>query len=508
MFILYQVCKKKTKKLVSCIILQYDSRDKTAGDLGIPVFDTEIGKISLLICYDDSQMQSLLLPALRGADIIAYPLAAAKILRYEQDSNGNHTTLGGMATLPGWVGMNVIAADFTGELALPQFNVISQFPGASSIWNSNGKTLKSLPTSTWANEGNYANNIIYATLDTSKANPQREFWLKHRRPELYKEYNLHHVQNVDYTDQKQSQISALLVQYTPKTGEVQENYKKINELIAKQPQLFNLAVLPYNSFIGNIDITKENVARYAEKLNGQSYQLAAKLAQQYHSFLVFSMPEEYMSKYYETAIIFDYNGKQVGIYRKSHLNDSEQTWASAGNDLPMFKTSLGKIAVMLNDETRIPELTEIYELKRADIIAIPVAYNQKTYGGNVDIPKGLVPEASNRGMYIWYDIAKYSQAYTLVANYVNGKHGDIGQSALYSLIPEEGFYPPSIAPNGENAYLVRFITNNLNSFWTNQQNKITERRYDLAAPLTLDMNGDCFKGWIANPTSATTCGIK
>ena len=485
-----------------------DSSDKTPGNLGFPVFDTEIGKISLLICYDDSQLQSLLLPALRGADIIAYPLAAAKFLRDEQDSSINHTTMGSMATLPGWVGLNVIAADYTGALVLPQYNVTAQFPGASSIWDSNGKTLKSLPTSTLANEGNYADKIIYATLDTSKPNPQREFWIKHRRPELYNMYNVYQIQNGNFVTHKQTQISALLVQYAPKAGDVQDNYEKISQLVAKQDQLFNLAVLPYNSFIGNIEITKQNVGKYAEKLNGNRYQLAAGLAKKYHSFMVFSMPEEYMGKYYETAILFDNNGKEIGVYRKSHLNDSEQAWASAGDALPIFNTPLGKIAIMLNDETRIPELTEIYGMKRADLITIPVAYNQKTYGGDVDIPKGVVPEASNRGMYIWYDIAKYSQAYTLVANYVNGKHGDIGQSALYSLIPEEGFYPPSIAPSGENAYLVRFITNNLNGFWTSQQDKVIERRYDLATPLTLDMQGDCFKDWLTNSASTDTCADK
>ncbi|RTL01763.1 MAG: hypothetical protein EKK57_03700 [Proteobacteria bacterium] len=485
-----------------------DSQDKTPGNLGFPVFDTEIGKISLLICYDDSQIQSLLLPALRGADIIVYPLAAAKFLRDELGSNINHSTLGSMATLPGWIGVNVVAADYTGMLALPQYHVTAQFPGASSIWSSTGKTLNSAPTSTWSNEGNYGNYITYATLETGKPSPQRAFWLKHRRPELYTDLNLYRAQNVNYAAQKQTQISSLLVQYNPKTGNVQENYNKIDELISKQPQLFNLAVLPYNSFIGNVDITKKNIGKYAEKLNGQSYQLAAGLAKKYHSFLIFSMPEEHQGKYYETAILFDNNGQQIGIYRKSHLNDIEQIWATTGNDLPVFNTELGKIAIILNDETRIPELSEVYALKRADIITIPVAYNQKTYGGNVDIQKGIVPDASNRGMYMWYDIAKYSQAYTLVANYINGEHHDIGQSAVYSQIPEEGFYPPSIAPSEENAYLVRFITNNLNGFWTTQQNKVSERRYDLAAPLTLDMQSNCFKNWQINSTSVDVCGSK
>jgi predicted amidohydrolase len=269
--------------------------------------------------------------------------------------------------------------------------------------------------------------------------------------------------------------------------------------------VFNLVVLPYNSFIGNAELSQANISKYAEKLNGHSYSLAAKLAKKYKTFVLFSMPEVDNNRYYETAILFDYNGKQVGIYRKAHLNDNEHKWASAGNDLPIFTTELGRIAVMLNDETRIPELADIYALKRADVILIPVNYNSKDYGGEVNIPRGLVPDSSNRGMFIWYDIAKYSQAFTLVANYVNGSRNDNGQSAVYSLIPEDGYYAPQIAPQQPIAYFASFTTHANPTLWQNQERLIVGRRDDLAAPLTLDVNGECFKEWQQNSTSKNLC---
>lgn len=43
-------------------------------NLGFPVFETEIGKIALLICFDDTRLQNILLPNLRGADILAMPM--------------------------------------------------------------------------------------------------------------------------------------------------------------------------------------------------------------------------------------------------------------------------------------------------------------------------------------------------------------------------------------------------------------------------------------------------
>ena len=151
-------------------------------------------------------------------------------------------------------------------------------------------------------------------------------------------------------------------------------------------------------------------------------------------------------------------------------------------------------------------MTEIYGIKRANMILAPVSYSARDYGGPVAIPKGLVPDESNRGMFIWYSMAKMSQAYTLVANYATGKQGEFGQSALYTLVPEEGFYPPRLAPaDKEIAYQVNFGTNSNLPVWTNQEDKMIERRWDQALPLTLDPNSECFKEWRTNSTSPIVC---
>ena len=160
---------------------------------------------------------------------------------------------------------------------------------------------------------------------------------------------------------------------------------------------------------------------------------------------------------------------------------------------------------MLNDEVRIPELTEVYALNRADLILIPAMYDGKAYGDEVNIPKGLVPDASNRGMNMWFDIAKYSQAYTLVANYLPKETNGFNASALYSLVPEEGYYPPNIAPKRDLAHQVMFTTHLQNNLWIDQQKLVTGRRYDLAAPLTLDPQSACFKEWKKDSTNKGIC---
>ena len=485
-------------------IPEVDFNIATPGNLGFPVFETDIGKIAILICFDDSRLQSLLIPSLRNADILAMPIGSDMMPKFEKTSNGNHSTIANIATLAGWSGMNVVASNQAGVLNLPQFNIVDQFKGGSSIWDNNGKQLNSSKVSTWTKP--LPPQTIYATLDLSKKSEQKDFWIKHRRPELYQIYNLYKAPFDPAANNTQNQISALMVQYDPINGNVDGNAKKVEALIDQNQNVFNLTVLPFNSFLGKVSISKNNIAQYAEPLNGKSYVLASNLAKKYKTYLLFSMPEVSDGKYYETAILFDFNGQQAGLYRKSHLNDDERAWATPGNALPVFNTNdLGKVAVMLNDEVRIPELTEVYALNRADLILIPAAYDGKQYGSEVNIPQGLVPEASNRGMNIWFDIAKYAQAFTLVANYHNGSTKEFERSAVYSLVPEEGYYPPNIAPDKEIAHQVMFTTHTNNTLWINQQSLVVGRRYDLAAPLTLDMQGNCFKEWQTNSTARGLC---
>ncbi|OYW80999.1 MAG: hypothetical protein B7Z19_01635, partial [Polynucleobacter sp. 32-46-5] len=455
------------------------------GNLGFPVFNTDIGKIALLICFDDSRLQSLLLPSLRGADILATPIGSDMMPKYERMSNTNHSTISNIAVLAGWVGMNVVASNQTGIVDFPSFGLQDQFTGGSTIWDNNGNQLAHSQVSTWTKP--LPPQTIYATIDPAKKSEQKTYWLKNRRPELYGVYNLYKAPVDIAANNTQNQISALLVQYVPSNGNVEANAKKVDSLIAQNQNVFNLALLPFNSFIGNIKLDKNNIGQYAEPLNGKSYTLASDLAKKYKTYLLFSMPEVDGGKYYETAVLFDFNGKQAGMYRKTHLNDDEKLWATAGNGLPVFSTNdLGRVAIMLNDEVRIPELADVYGLNRADLILIPSSYDGKQYGGEVNIPKGLVPDASNRGMNFWYDIAKYAQAFTLVANYQQSDDKEYVRSAVYSLVPEEGYYPPKIAPHKELAYQALFTTHANKTLWINQQDMVVGRRYDLATPLTLD----------------------
>lgn len=475
----------------------------TPGTLGFPVFDTDIGKIGLVICFDDTSIQNLLLPSLRGADIIAQPIGSNKILTYAQPlGSSNHSTMANISTAVAWMGTNVISANTVGSEG-PGRGVV-EFDGGSSIWDNQGKRLISAQVSNWTNPKKPS--IVYATLNLNQKSTQKEYWLKTRRPELYQNLNYYRFPDDQAVDNTKRQISSLLIQYDPKTGDMDANQKKIEGLIKAHDGVFNLTVLPFHSFLGPVKLNTDNISKYAEDLNGKSYQLAADLAKKYRTYVLYSMPEKQGNQYFETAVLIDYTGKQIGVYRKSHLNASEKAWATAGNELPIFKTAdFGNVAIMIDDEVRIPEITQMYGIYRADLILVPAMYNQKEYGSTVDIPKGIVTDASNRGMAMWYNIAKYAQAYTLVANYIGGEHRDVGGSALYSLTPEVDYYPPNIAPDKEIAHAANFTTNTNKTVFIDQDRLLSIRRWDQAGPLALDMNSACYKEWQKDSTNPEMC---
>ena len=474
----------------------------TPGQLGFPVFETSIGKIGIVICYDDSNIQNLITPALRGADIIIQPIGSFKLAQYLSVSITNHSTLANMSTAVAWLGTHTISSNSTGTEGPGRG--FATFDGGSSIWNENGKRLISADVSSWTQRKKP--QTIYATINLEKKSEQKQFWLKQRRPELYGDMNGYRYPDDGNANFKPRQISALLVQYDAKPGQIDDNAKKIDDLIRQSPGVFNVAVLPFNSFLGGITITKDNVAQYAEELSGKTLKLAASIAQKYKTYLLVSLPEKKGADFHQTAVLLDYNGQSVGIYRKSHLNDGEKTWAKAGDDLPVFMTDdLGRVAIVQNDEVRIPELAIMYGVYRADIILVPAAYHAKDYGVAVNIPKGVVPPASNQGMALWYNLAKYSQAYTLVSNYLYPSSDGMGHSALYGLTPEIGYGSPRIAPAREEAFAVNFTTHTNPTVYVDQQKMIASRRWDQAAPLALDMKSECFNEWTSHSTSREIC---
>src|SRR5271169_5237059 len=88
----------------------------TPGDGGFPVFDTELGRLTMLICYDNTYWQYARLPALHGVDIIAWSSVSDRVMpgTPAKLNKGNHSTVANLQYLSFLSGAFVVAATRNG----------------------------------------------------------------------------------------------------------------------------------------------------------------------------------------------------------------------------------------------------------------------------------------------------------------------------------------------------------------------------------------------------------
>lgn len=110
---------------------------------------------------------------------------------------------------------------------------------------------------------------------------------------------------------------------------------------------------------------------------GPASTMMAEAARKYRMYVIGSIYEQDGDKVYNTAAIFDRDGKLVGKYRKTHLPDEELQAASAGDSYPTFKTDFGTIGVMICWDMHFPEAARCLALGGAEIIFWPTMYGNK-----------------------------------------------------------------------------------------------------------------------------------
>lgn len=128
---------------------------------------------------------------------------------------------------------------------------------------------------------------------------------------------------------------------------------------------------------------------YAEKEGGPLFQACASLARESGIYLsAGSMPERAENgSVYNTAYVFDRDGKRIAKHRKMHLFDIDVTGGqtfhesetlSAGNEVTVFETEFGKMGLCVCYDFRFPELGRLMALRGANLILVPAAFNMTT----------------------------------------------------------------------------------------------------------------------------------
>lgn len=471
----------------------------TPGNAGYPVFETELGRICMVICYDDTYWEPARLPALKGADLIAYICSSDRVLtQLGPESRGNHSTIAAVQQLAAWNGLAMVAADRNDAESNPTTGISVVYGGSASIWQADGERTGHLPATdlnlTAANPG----RILYGEIDPARYDNDQKATLTRRRPELYTDLAFYRSPADGIASTESHDVTAVALQYTI-GADLDTTILRADALVTGlEPTATGdrLVVLPAFS-LGGAPADADAAAASAESSVGRTVQVLSDFAVRLRGHVVGSHVEREGDDLFHTAVLLGPDGKLVGSYRQTHLDAATAAWATPGDDLPVFETAIGRVGILLCEDVRFPEASGVLAVRRADLIAVPSAWSG-AYGGPLQESEGLFRHGFPANtMCLWYAVAKTSQAYTVVANPVGGEAR--GSSGIFTINPVDAEAPVIATTDQEQAVSLALRTLGDPGWWIDQRRLVAGRRTDLVAPLVLAADSEAFRDWRERP---------
>ena len=166
----------------------------------------------------------------------------------------------------------------------------------------------------------------------------------------------------------------------------QETYGHIRSLVSEIPDgAADLIMLPE---MWNGPYEARLFPTFAEPEGGPSWQFLSDLAKGRHVYLCGgSIAERDGDRVYNTAYVFDPEGRQIAKHRKMHLFDIDVTGGqrfresdtlSPGNDVTTFSTPFCTMGLCICYDFRFPELAGLMVDQGAKVILVPAAFNMTT----------------------------------------------------------------------------------------------------------------------------------
>ena len=153
----------------------------TPGDLGFDPIETSVGKLGLLVCWDQWYPEAARLMALAGADLLLYPTAIGWDPNDPQDEKDRQrdawiTVQRGHAVANG---LPLLACNRTGFEAAPEGGRGIQFWGSSFVAGPQGEFI--------AKAGIEGRELLLADIDLARSENVRRIWpfLRDRRIDAY-----------------------------------------------------------------------------------------------------------------------------------------------------------------------------------------------------------------------------------------------------------------------------------------------------------------------------------
>lgn len=439
------------------------------GDIGVPVFSTKIGYLSMIICIDAYYYATARLAAVNGADVLIY------------NTCDKGESVWAIAARSIQNGMYVISANRSGEEC--DNNII----GGSAIYDPYAHKLAEAEITLPGNKQSIECDQIFAMIEPTFYQNDAKKLLFDRKPEMYRDIRLNIAPWNSRKSVESRNIEALSVQFEPRLGDIRFNKMKIRTFVDKACQdnrMINLIVMPEMSLIGPMDDCRD-IVRNAEPLGESTTEFFASIARRYNCNVVFTMSERDGKNYYHTAVVLETDGTIAGIHRKINLNQQEKKWAVSGNKIDTIVTKkCGRIGVIIGDEYLFPEISDAVLVKRPDIVVMPCAYVNG--GGHIEADSRLVVRKYPDNAVLLFDqTAQYMQTGLVIANYVGTNIGFVGGSGMYVPDPVYGRDRIQLAGFKETGFVSRIKTLSNLDYWMNQDIRILTRKPWYYAPLTI-----------------------
>jgi predicted amidohydrolase len=177
-------------------------------------------------------------------------------------------------------------------------------------------------------------------------------------------------------------VKAAAIQMAIEGMNNEANLSHASELIDKavKEQHAELLVLPELANSGYVKggdptFSKEYI-RHAEPVPGPLTEGLGQLARKHGVYIATGILEAHPQipyHVYNSTVLIGPSGSIIGVHRKMHLPIVERALFYPGNELQVFRTELGNIAIEVCADSSVPEISRILTLQGAEIIC--VGYN-------------------------------------------------------------------------------------------------------------------------------------
>lgn len=380
------------------------------GDLGLPVFETPLGRIAITICMDASYPETARVPALAGADVICFP------------------TNWLLEKSPSASWMARAAENRVYFIAANRYGLERgvQFSGGSAIIDPDGSLQSVLDT---------GDGLVWGWVDPARARDKRlheaspEDLIADRRPDAYGAITLnsylwppddfHGLYDIRPLPEPGASLAAV-VQFAPIAGDREGNLAAIADAAASLPDA-DLIVFPELAVTGPVG-SHQAAMEQADTVPGPTTARLQEIATEIGAYLVAGLIERdpETNLLFNSAVLVGPEGV-AGVYRKLHLTGEDRLWATPGDlGLPTFDVPVGRIGMLLGYDALFPEAARILTLAGADIIAFPSLLREPAvlpYGATaVPVPEFVESGPTPAHFHLWRERERENLTHILFAN--------------------------------------------------------------------------------------------